>query len=605
MNMPFAGLHIPSLALTQLKAVLERDLPGEVRVDVHYLNHDVARAIGADVYAALSDDGVTTVTGLTDWLFRRAAFPDLADNAGAYLRRYWHSLGRAGRVGARLDELLSLRELLDGLLDELVERHALDEYDLVGFTAMFDQTAASIAMARRLKSRSPGTVTVIGGAGCELSAGRVLARNVPAFDFVFSGPALRSFPAFVRRLLLDDLDACHEIRGVYSSRNVERLGATLGAEEDLDVRLPLDYDGFLASLRANCPDVRPELLFETSRGCWWGERSHCTFCGLNGTTMKFRSMAGGQALAQFEELFARYPEVSRFFAVDNILDPAYFASVLPFMRAPAGASVFYEMRVLSSAERLKQLAAAGVTRVQPGIEALATSVLTLMGKGTTAFTNIDFLKNARDAGVEVDWNLLIGFPGEDAAVYAKYLRDIPLLLHLPPPGATFPVRFDRYSPYHQHPARFGLELRPADFYELVFPFAEPDRTEFAYFFADHNHRGGYALNLARWRRRVESAVEHWIARWTRRDGGLAPVLRLAGREHVLDSRGGTWVGHEVSPLGAALLEALERPMGVERASGHLGEPEGAIGKEIERLAGQGLLFEEDGKFLNLVTLEAS
>lgn len=35
------------------------------------------------------------------------------------------------------------------------------------------------------------------------------------------------------------------------------------------------------------------LLYEASLGCWWGEKHHCTFCGLNGTTMKFRAGGAG------------------------------------------------------------------------------------------------------------------------------------------------------------------------------------------------------------------------------------------------------------------------------------------------------------------------
>lgn len=31
------------------------------------------------------------------------------------------------------------------------------------------------------------------------------------------------------------------------------------------------------------------LVLEGARGCWWGEKHHCTFCGLNGSLMKFRS----------------------------------------------------------------------------------------------------------------------------------------------------------------------------------------------------------------------------------------------------------------------------------------------------------------------------
>ena len=67
----------------------------------------------------------------------------------------------------------------------------------------------------------------------------------------------------------------------------------------IEIPVPLDYESFLDDLSRNFPDgsIQPSLTFETSRGCWWGERSHCTFCGLNGGTMMYRAMAPEQALA--------------------------------------------------------------------------------------------------------------------------------------------------------------------------------------------------------------------------------------------------------------------------------------------------------------------
>ena len=41
-NMPLANLSMPSLALTQLKAVVDKKHGDRVRTGVHYLNHDFA-----------------------------------------------------------------------------------------------------------------------------------------------------------------------------------------------------------------------------------------------------------------------------------------------------------------------------------------------------------------------------------------------------------------------------------------------------------------------------------------------------------------------------------------------------------------------------------
>ena len=44
--------------------------------------------------------------------------------------------------------------------------------------------------------------------------------------------------------------------------------------------------------------VRPLMVMETARGCWWDAKHHCTFCGLNGEFMGFRSKSPLRALAE-------------------------------------------------------------------------------------------------------------------------------------------------------------------------------------------------------------------------------------------------------------------------------------------------------------------
>ena len=51
-NMPFATVRLPSIALTQLKSVLEDRFGDEVAVRLLYLNHDFATLLGFGLYAA-------------------------------------------------------------------------------------------------------------------------------------------------------------------------------------------------------------------------------------------------------------------------------------------------------------------------------------------------------------------------------------------------------------------------------------------------------------------------------------------------------------------------------------------------------------------------
>ena len=46
--------------------------------------------------------------------------------------------------------------------------------------------------------------------------------------------------------------------------------------------------------------VRPQIPLETSRGCWWGMKHHCIFCGLNGKQMAFQDKSPDRVAQWFE-----------------------------------------------------------------------------------------------------------------------------------------------------------------------------------------------------------------------------------------------------------------------------------------------------------------
>ena len=70
-------------------------------------------------------------------------------------------------------------------------------------------------------------------------------------------------------------------------------------------------------------DAREVMLpVEAARGCWWGEKHHCTFCGLNRSGMEFRSKDAQRLIEEFETLSSRYG-VFQFNAIDNIMAPEY------------------------------------------------------------------------------------------------------------------------------------------------------------------------------------------------------------------------------------------------------------------------------------------
>ena len=184
------------------------------------------------------------------------------------------------------------------------------------------------------------------------------------------------------------------------------------------------------------------MFVETSRGCWWGERMHCTFCGLNGATMAFRSKSAPRALAELTHLAARHPGCD-IQVVDNILDLKYFKTLLPELaERKLNVSLFYETKSNLKKDQVRLLRDAGVMTIQPGIESFSDRVLKQMKKGVSGLQNIQLLKWCKEIGVHPIWNFLMGFPGESPDDYFEMAELSARVCHLPQPSGR-----------QHHPAR--------------------------------------------------------------------------------------------------------------------------------------------------------
>jgi ribosomal peptide maturation radical SAM protein 1 len=476
-SMPFGALGRPALGLSILKPIVRA---AGHDCAIRYLNIAFADFTGIATYERIHG-GFPHVVFPGEWVFAEALNgPDAARD-----RRYLDGVLRGQwRVDeGRIDALLAARRLAEPFLKHCLAAIDWEAVDVVGFTSTFEQTVASLALARRLKARWPRLVTVFGGANFEGDMGAELHRAHGFVDAVCPGEAEESFPRF--------LDALGRgVPGVVPGV-LHRLGGREAAGpparliDDLDASPPPDFSDFAAALgrSAASSEVVPTWLLETSRGCWWGAKSHCTFCGLNGSGMGFRSKSSARVLADIDRLIADHDAVF-VEAVDNILDMAYFHDLLPALAARgAPVELFYEVKANLSRDQVRMLAKAGVRRIQPGIESLSDRLLARMRKGTTALRNVQLLKYCHQYGVAVDWNLLYGFPGETAEDYATLLDWLPAIRFLGPPGACGPLRLDRFSPYFTDPGAHGLkDLRPVPAYGCLFPLPEASLARIAYYF---------------------------------------------------------------------------------------------------------------------------
>jgi ribosomal peptide maturation radical SAM protein 1 len=532
--MPYASVERPSIALGLLKALL---LDGGISATVRYANLSFVDEVGFDVLALAQRDRSDLCLG--DWSFSSAAFPEHAGHWSAGSSSQPKPEMRTTFSSAFPDELKEAMALLQSHAARFVKTQAEQILDqnpkIVGCSSTFEQQVASLALLRQIKQMAPHVTTLLGGANCEKEMGWATVREFPWVDYVVSGEADEIIVPLCRSILEKGSDIPLEQipRGALGRQHVE-AGTYGGPDKPIPRGMASNLDGlptpeysdyFNALQQSSLAEaIRPGLVAETSRGCWWGEVSHCKFCGLNGEGMTFRRKSPERALSEIRELASRWNKTG-LEIVDNIIDHRYLKTLLPALEAaPEPFEFFYETKSNLRRDQVSQMAAAGIRWIQPGIESLHDSLLELMGKGCTATTNVQLLKYARERGMRVSWGLLTGFPLEKDQWHEEVASWIPRLEHLQPPSGCITVRFDRFSPYFESQEEFGLQLAPYPAFSDLYPLGEEVVSELAYFFVDQNNDDPVAARPGV--RKLSEAVTAWMKRFQSR---VRPVLSMVDR----------------------------------------------------------------------------
>ncbi len=489
--MPYASLERPSIAFGILKASL-RDTG--ISCGIAHANLWFAEALGLRMYKGIEVSPNEELIG--EWTFAGSLFPDFESNTDEFLSRAIFSLHTSGRF-QKEDEpevrqlLLAARRRATEFVDRAARRVLESQPKIVACSSVFQQHVPSLALLQRIRQLAPGVVTIIGGSNCEGPMGLATLRSFPFVDYVVSGEGDVLFPQLCRAAIerggsvpMSELPA-----GVLSRAGQETLTAASvprAIVADMSLAPTPDYDDYFAAIEASPvrPAITPGLLIETSRGCWWGQKHHCTFCGLNGSGMSYRSKPPERVVAEFEQLASRYG-ITTFEVVDNILDNRYIRSVMPQLeKSKHDYFIFFETKANLRADELEQLSRAGVRRIQPGIESMQDDALRAIDKGTTAALNVQMLRWAQRYGIQVSWLLLVGFPGERDEWYSEMAEIFPLITHLQPPSGITRIQFHRFSPYFDRAAEYGLDLVPGHMYPYVYPFPTEVLADLAYCFDD-------------------------------------------------------------------------------------------------------------------------
>ena len=547
---PFQPLILSSLAVAQLATLLRSQ---DIVCTESYLHFNFARLIGEQKYSQITDAG----SGLKgEMLFAEGLHGTPKD--------------------AEAEETLTLlygpyeerTRALDALAEQCLERISADKPDLVGMSTSFNQLLPALWMSRLIKGSFPNVQIVLGGAACSEPMGQRVLEGYPDIDYVVSG--------FGERALLT------------LSRSSPTKGRLIQGHEapELDSLPVPDYDGFLEQAGEFSAGKKISLTFESSRGCWWGQKNHCTFCGLNGVEMRFTAKSNQRVVSEIRALWDRYQR--NLFATDTIMSREHLRAVMVdlagFADKPA---LFYEVKSNMSESEVSALRQANATTLQPGIESLNTHLLTLLKKGVSAIRNLALLKWGRERHMNILWNLLCAIPGEASEDYDQQLFLMDKIPHFQPPHEVNPIRIDRFSPYFENFADYGWEgIEPFPEYRWLHPHFEPEAlNDVAYHF-----KGLGGIKPGSYLKRLKGATKEWKERFEKNDG-----LFLDPEQGLIRNESGRGMRFGLPPALQSIVDMTHDVVPIAKVMEQVGCPRSAI----DQLAKAGILYIEGDKVLNL------
>ena len=602
-NMPFSFSKYPSIQLGTLSALLKSQ---GIPVDCHHLNVRFAHKIGVPLYEMICEKRAL----FGEWLFSYLLFrdnPKRTEYPKVFKPVFEQIARQSGHSIAYFEEMAT--KIAPQFLTWALTAIDWGQYTLVGFTSTFDQNVASLTMAKLIKDLYPNVTIIFGGANYDGEMGMEYFRAFPFIDHVVVGEGEVAFPALARQVLGKRSNDVPE--GVaYRQDGQLRLTPNRALFSDFSKTGPPDYDDYyhlLAELGGAAQGLDRILLYEGSRGCWWGEKHHCTFCGLNAQSMKFRAKSPEQVAQEMTYLSHRY-DTARFRLVDNIIDMTYIDQLFgKFAANHCDLDVFIETKSNLHKNQIRTLAVGGVKCMQPGLESLSLTQLKAMDKGVTPIQNIVCLKWSFYYRISVSWNILLGFPGETNEDYLRQIDLIPSLLHLQPPEATGKFWLERFSPYHARPHEYGVRMTgPGLAYEYIYDARQVDLQKIAY---------DFEYELENWPvdphiyQELVAAVEGWQRLHASNDKPFLYYSKALDYVTVYDGRNPKAPSRRrYDGLAAVVIEICnEAPKSAEQIrtalAGHTDAREDALSSLLTDLVAKRVLYEERGKYFTLAVPE--
>ncbi len=583
---PFCACDMPSIASSILKSSLEKK---NISCKVCYANMFLAKMIGLKQYNKIMGYNMDEL--ICERLFATSAYnnieptilkeiyvPNYLKSFHRHLDIFYDGIDNAPRELLSQSEYFDIEAQCKTFLEKIAVEISLLQPIIIGFSSKFQQINSSVAMARMIKKILPDTIVVIGGNNCDGVMGEELSSSIDIFDYVFQGEADIEFADFCQKYINDRVLPEKKLIRCTIKHNLNEIPSP-------------DYTDYFEQVPLVQNNENVWLPFESSRGCWWGQKNQCRFCGINSLNIKYRTKSPNQVVTELCHFQKKYPGISNFIATDAIFPQTDFRQLCQkLLDSNFHGKIYYEIKANLTFEHLSVMKKAGILIINPGIESLSTRLLRLMNKGNTATTNIRLLRDCRELDITPLWNLLVGIPGDRVSDYEEQSRIFPFLQHLQPPS-LIPITIQRFSPYFDDANKYLItEIKPLNAYKYAFP-RSMNIDQIAYYF--------YAKYPSESRNRpeiLESLIQQlliWHKSWKDKPWPHLLIKRLHPNEWIVeDSR--DCAAETIATLEVEEYSILHQCR-IPKSRAHIKD-----NNRIGRLLDLRYLIEIDGKLLSLV-----
>ncbi len=289
----------------------------------------------------------------------------------------------------------------------------VNDYDLIGFTAMSMQIPTALRLARRIRRSGYKGPTIIGGPHASVATDHL--KNQPFFNGIFLGEAEDTFLEYLRYLE----GKPHSLGRIWlrqSGGTDWRFHPSDRFIEDLD-SIPLPAREKYADLIRHIRGIN----LTSTRGCPF----KCNYCQptkeiLFGKKVRRRSV--GNILAEIHDAIDRFGIGG--FSIDDDTFTFHKKTVLDFCEQVRELKLTWSCQSRSDIDRetLAAMRDSGLTMLYVGAESGSQRMLDLMHKRNTVEKNVEFMRLCNELGIQTWCNMMVGYPGETEEDLKKSLE---------------------------------------------------------------------------------------------------------------------------------------------------------------------------------------